>query len=150
MDRPTQMLLTFPEENLTAVAEILWDKAPRTCAGLVEAGPFSGKAHHGIYSGSECVLLLDRVLRLPPENATSKVKPGDVGFTWMAAGSGYGVRQDFAEICWFYDIDAEPRMWEGPVAVSIFARIPPPAEAFFAIGFRMRREGVKPLTIRFA
>jgi len=106
-------------------------------------------SHHGIYSGSECVFLLDRVLRLPAENATSKVRKGDVAFTWMAAGSAYGVGKDFAEICWFYDLDAEPRMWEGPVPVNVFARIVPPAEDFFAVCYRMRREGVKPLTVEF-
>lgn len=149
MNRPTRMALTFTAEKIMATAELLWDKAPKTCAALVEAGPFAGKSHHGIYSGSECVLLLDKLLKLPQEDATSKVTIGDVGFTWMAAGSSYGVKQDFAEICWFYDIDAEPRMWEGPAPVNIFAKLQPPAGDFYKMCFRMRREGVKPLTIRF-
>jgi hypothetical protein len=54
---------------------------------------------------------------------------------------------DFAEICWFYDLDAEPRMWEGPVPVSIFARIIEPANEFYAVCRRMRREGVKTLSM---
>jgi hypothetical protein len=109
--------------------------------------PLLGEAHHAIYSGSECCLLLPQVLRLAPENATSKVALGDIAFVWFAAGSAYGVTSDFGEMCWFYDLDAEPRMWGGPVTVNIFARIVEPADAFFAVCRRMRREGVKQLVV---
>lgn len=143
------MTLTFPTENVHAEAELLWHAAPETCKAIMELRAIAGTAHHGIYSGSECVLLLEKLLRLPPENATSKVTRGDVGFTWMAAGQAYGVTHDFAEICWFYDIDAEPRMWEGPVAVNLFARIKEPADDFYQVCRRMRREGIKPFRVDF-
>lgn len=147
MSRPNTIRLSFRDEEASAEARLLWREAPRTCEAIVAALPFSGETHHAIYSGSECVLLLDQVLRLPKENATSKTRRGDVAFTWMAAGSAYGVDEDFAEVCWFYDIDAEPRMWEGPVAVNIFARIVEPADAFYAVCRRMRREGMKPFAV---
>jgi hypothetical protein len=92
-------------------------------------------------------LVLPEVIRLAPENAYSKVTRGEVAFTWFAAGSAYGVARDFAEIIWFYDLDAEPRMWEGPVAVNVFARIVEPAEHFYSTCRRMRTEGVKPCQI---
>ena len=138
---------SFPAEGVSAEAELLWRAAPRTCEELVKLLPLQGTTHHAIYSGSECVLLLPTVLRLPPENATSNVKRGDIGFAWMAKGSSYGVTDDFAEICWFYDIDAQPRMWEGPVEVSLFARFVEPADPFYAVCRRMRREGIKPLHV---
>jgi len=139
--------LIFTEENVAAEAELLWESAPNTCESVVGTLPTCGTTHHAIYSGSECVLLLDRVLRLPEENATTEVTRGDVGFAWMAAGSHYGVEEDFAEVCWFYDIDVEPRMWKGPVPISVFARIVEPADEFYAVCRRMRREGVKPFRI---
>ena len=139
--------LSFSSERTTAFAELLWKEAPRTCDAISRLLPLSGVAHHAIYSGSECVMLLDKVLRLDPENASSNVSRGDVAFTWMAAGSSYGVNNDFSEICWFYDIDAQPRMSEGPVAVNIFARIVEPAMEFYAVCHRMRRDGIKPLKI---
>jgi len=134
---------TFPAEQVSADAELLWYQVPKTSAAITEAPPCRGTAHHGIYSGNECVLLLEEVRRLARENATAKVTRGEVAFTWMAAGSSYGVNSDFAEICWFYDIDAEPRMWEGPNPVNVFARVIAPDD-FYGLCLRMRREGVKP------
>jgi hypothetical protein len=144
---PPRLRLSFDGEGASAEAELLLNAAPRTCAAILELLPFSGMTHHAIYSGSECVLLLDTVPRLPPENATANTRRGDVAFTWMAAGSSYGVIADFAEICWFYDIDGAPRMWEGPTPVSVFARIIEPADAFYSVCRRMRREGVKPFRV---
>jgi hypothetical protein len=142
-----RLRLSFPDERAIAVADLLWNIAPKTCESISALLPLSGRSHHAIYSGSECVLLLDSVLRLKQENATSSVSRGDIGFTWMAAGSSYGVNRDFAEICWFYDLDAAPRMWEGPVSVNLFARIVGPAEEFYKACYRMRRDGAKSLEI---
>jgi len=140
----TQRLkLSFPDEQVSAMAEFLWNEAPITCENISGVLPLLGRAHHAIYSGSECVLLLDAVLRLEKENATSSVSRGDIGFTWMAAGSSYGVKSDFAEICCFYDLDAAPRMWEGPVTVNLFARIVGPADDFYAVCRQMRKDGTK-------
>jgi hypothetical protein len=107
----------------------------------------SGESHHAIYSGSEAVLLLPEMVRVEPENATSDVSTGDVGYTYFLAGSSKTVEEDFSEICWFYNWDARPSMWEGPAPVSIFAKITEGAEPFYAVCKRMRREGVKPLSI---
>ena len=147
---PKAIRLTFVEDAAAADAVLLWDKAPITCAAVVGLLPVRGTAHHAIYSGSECVQLLDDVPRIAHENATADVGKGQVAFTWMEAGSAYGVDRDFAEICWFYDIDAQPRMWEGVVEVNIFAEIIGDATAFYDVCRRMRREGVKPLNIEEA
>jgi hypothetical protein len=147
MNRPNAIRLRFTECGTAARALLLWDQAPNTCAAVVELLPSVGTAHHAIYSGSECVLLLSTTLPMATENATSKVTKGQVGFAFLAAGSSYGVDRDLTEVCWFYDIDAQPRMWEGPVDVNIFAEICEPADDFYAMCRRMRREGVKPFQI---
>lgn len=147
VSQPSELLFTFVEERVSARAKLLWGLAPETCSRVCSVLPSRRNAHHAIYSGSECVQVLENLIRCKLENATSSVSKGQVGFTWMAAGSSYGVDEDFAEICWFYDIDAAPRMWEGPVEVNIFAEFLSPAEDFFAVSRRMRREGVKPLQI---
>ena len=143
MTRSDTIRLSFPDERVAAEARLLWDRAPATCKAVLSLLPCAGPSHHGIYSGSECVFLLDTVLRIDKENATSDVSKGDVAFTWLAAGSGYGIEHDFAEICWFYDLDAQPRMWEGPVTVNVFARLLDPCDPFFQVCRNMRRDGVK-------
>jgi hypothetical protein len=147
MDRPEAIRLTFTQIGVSARAVLLWDEAPHTCKLVIGIMPVEGNAHHAIYSGSECVLLLDSPREIEKEHATSQVKKGEIGFAWLKAGSAYGVETDLAEICWFYDIDAQPRMWEGPVDVNIFAEIRDSAEPFYAECRRMRREGVKQIQI---
>src|SRR4051794_25174539 len=91
MDKPQAIDLTFVEERASARARLLWDKAPATCSAVLACCPSVGLAHHAIYSGSECVQILDQIPRIGPENAMVKVRKGLVAFTWMAAGSSYGV-----------------------------------------------------------
>lgn len=147
MSRTRQIQLVFPQEDVIAVADLLWNKAPQTCEAICERLPIQGPVHQAIYSGSESVMLLEEVLRLPQENARSEISRGEVGFAWLEAGSSYGVTEDFAEICWFYDVDARPSMWEGPVDVNVFAQIVEPADEFYQVCRRIRREGVKPAEI---
>jgi hypothetical protein len=139
--------MTFTKEGATAIAQLHWDEAPQTCEAICDRLPIEGPAHQAIYSGSESVVLLEEVLRLPKENARSEVRRGEVAFVWLEAGSSYGVNEDFAEICWFYDIDSRPSMWEGPVEVNVFAQIVEPADRFYRVCRRIRREGVKPVAI---
>jgi hypothetical protein len=111
--------------------------------------PALGSARHGIYSGSEVYLVLPGLLTPPREHATTIVGPGDVGFLTVEKGSGYGIEEDYSEVCWFYDLDATPSMPEGPIAVNVFARLYD-ADAFFAVCRRMRLEGAKRLGIAHA
>jgi hypothetical protein len=144
---PRQIRLTFAGEDVSAVADLLEEEAPRTCAAIWDALPAAGPAHHATYSGSECVFRLPELLKLEPENASAEVVPGDVAYTWFAAGQCYGVAEDFSEICWFYDRDAVPSMPEGPVPVSRFARIREGSDAFYRVCRRMRKEGIKALRV---
>lgn len=141
-----EIVLTFTDEGVSARATLLLAEAPSTCAALLERLPIEARAHHGIYSGSEIAMVLPELIREAPENARSDVHQGEIGFTWMERGSHHGVETDFAELCWFYDADARPSMWEGPVPVSIFARLDD-AEAFFAVCRKMRVEGAKNVRI---
>jgi hypothetical protein len=144
---PHQIRFTFLAEGVSAIADLLEEEAPTTCHALWERLPIAATAQHARYSGSEGVLLLPFSLRLAPENATSDVFPGDIGFTWFAPGSSYGVTEEITEICWFYDRDARPTMPEGPVPVNVFARFREGSEAFYQVSKRMAREGVKSLII---
>jgi uncharacterized protein DUF3830 len=143
---PHEIVLRFPDEGVAASARLLREQAPETCRAVMDALPAAGSARHGIYSGSEVYLVLPVLLAPPREHATTIVGPGDVGFLTVEKGSGYGIDEDYSEICWFYDLDATPSMPEGPIAVNLFARRYD-ADAFFAVCRRMRLEGAKSVEI---
>ena len=141
-----EIVFRFLDEDVAARASLLRDQAPETCDSVLDALPAAGLARHGIYSGSEVYLVLPVLLAPPCEHATTIVGPGDVGFLTVAKGSGYGIEEDYSEVCWFYDLDATPSMPEGPIAVNVFARLYD-ADGFFAVCRRMRLEGAKRLEI---
>jgi hypothetical protein len=138
---------TFLQTGESAEAVLRMGDAPVTCQTLLNRLPAAGVCHHAAYSGSEAVLILPEPLRIAPENATYEVHTGDIGFTWFAPGMAYGVTEEFAEICWFYDQDARPSMHEGPAPVNIFARFVGDPAAFYARSRAMRRSGITSLLI---
>jgi len=140
-----EIVFRFLDEGVAARA-LLHEQAPETCEAVLGALPAVGSARHAIYSGSEVYLVLPELLRPPREHATTIVAPGDVGFLTVEKGSGYGIEEDYSEVCWFYDLDATPSMPEGPIAVNVFARLYD-ADAFFAVCRRMRLEGAKRVEI---
>ena len=144
-----EIVFRFLDEDVAARAWLLRDRAPQTCAAVSAGLPASGLARHGIYSGSEVYLVLPVLLAPPREHATTIVGAGDVGFLTVEKGSGYGIEEDYSEICWFYDLDATPSMPEGPIAVNVFARLHD-ADAFFSLCRRMRLEGAKSVEIASA
>jgi hypothetical protein len=144
-----EIVFRFLDEDVAARAWLLRDQAPQTCAVVLGGLPASGLARHGIYSGSEVYLVLPVLLAPPREHATTIVGAGDVGFLTVEKGSGYGIEEDYSEICWFYDLDATPSMPEGPIAVNVFARLHD-ADSFFSLCRRMRLEGAKRLEIASA
>ena len=141
-----EIVFRFLDEGIAASARLLGERAAETCGAVLDVLPVSGVARHGIYSGSEVYLVLPVLLAPPRENATTVVGPGDVGFLTVGKGSGYGIEEDYSEVCWFYDLDATPSMPEGPIAVNVFARLYD-ADSFFAVCRRMRLEGAKRLEI---
>ena len=141
-----EIVFRFLDEDVAARARLLREQAPATCDAVLDALPVVGLARHGIYSGSEVYLVLPVLLAPPREHATTIVGPGDVGFLTVEKGSGYGIEEDYSEVCWFYDLDATPSMPEGPIAVNVFARLQD-AGTFHAVCRRMRLEGAKRLEL---
>ena len=145
-ERPSHILIGFPDEAVTARARLLWEDEPAVCAQVLASAPFQVQCHHAIYSGSEIAAVTPMLPQLPARTATSDIEVGDVAYAYLLAADHYGVTQDFAEICWFYDIDARPSMFNGPAKVSVFARLED-ADEFFTVCRRMRIEGAKQIRI---
>ena len=109
-----EIVFRFLDEGVAASARLLREReAPETCRVVLDALPAAGLARHGIYSGSEVYLVLPGLLAPPREHATTIVGPGDVGFLTVEKGSGYGIEENYSEVCWFYDLDATPSMPRG-------------------------------------
>ncbi len=144
--KPTHILIGFPDEGVNARARLLWEEDPAVCAQIAATAPFQVQCHHAIYSGSEIAAVTPMLPCIPVQTATSDIEVGDVAYAYLLAADHYGVSQDFAEICWFYDIDARPSMFNGPAQVSVFARLEE-ADEFFTVCRRMRLEGAKQIRI---
>ena len=139
--------LRFVEEGVAVQAELLERELPRTCGELLKHLPLESLATHARYSGSEVAILIDPCIRIDPENARHDVSPGDVAYVWLDGGDHYGEDSDVSEICWFYDKDAAPRMWEGLVRVNVFARMIGQTARFFEASADTRISGRKTLRI---
>ena len=60
--------LTYVATGESVVAELLDDEAPEVCRLVWEMLPVEGKTLHGMYSGAEVFVLLDKPVQHPPEN----------------------------------------------------------------------------------
>ena len=139
--------IRFVEEGAAARAVLLEEEMPRTCKELLKHLPLEGTATHARYSGSEVAMLLPNDVRIDREKATCAVVPGDVAYAWLSRDDHYGLDDDVSEIRWFYDRDAMPRMFEGPVRVNVFARIVGETDKFYEACADTRISGVKKVRI---
>ncbi|HUU42488.1 MAG TPA: DUF3830 family protein [Planctomycetota bacterium] len=139
--------IRFVDAGVAARAVLLMEEMPRTCKELLKHLPLEGTATHARYSGSEVATIISNDIRIEREKATCAVLPGDVAYVWLNRDDHYGLDSDVAEICWFYDRDARPQMFEGPVRVNVFARIVGETDKFYEMCADTRISGVKKVRI---
>ena len=145
---PRTLTFHIVELEATAVADLLEDRAPRTCDLIWRRLPLEGRLVHGMYSGPELFILLEGFPGVGPENQVSRPLPGDVGYFHQEAGLYATSPHEVAELVYVYDRGAAIKGAEGHDSwVNLFARFRPDgAEAFLAASKRARREG--PFTLR--
>ena len=61
--------LTYLDTPGGVVAEMLDDEAPTICQHIWELLPLEKQTFHGLYSGREVFMLLDKPKPMPPENS---------------------------------------------------------------------------------
>lgn len=147
--RPDRISVTFVEEQVSGLARLLWDEAPRTCEQVLRILPLEVQAVHAIYSGSEIALEVPQLPQFELENPTTNAQPGDIACVYLPAEDYYGIDQDLPEILWLYDSDARPGMFEGPVPIGVFARFDDLAP-IAAASMDMRVAGAKRVRIDVA
>src|SRR5438876_33604 len=95
--------LTYPTTGQSVLAEMLDDEAPEVCRIVWDMLPVEGKALHGMYSGAEVFLLLDKAVPHPPENLCQLPLPGEVLLFYDGSSSVANARRPIAEICLVYN-----------------------------------------------
>jgi hypothetical protein len=126
--------ISFPDEKVTAVADLLEADCPNTCEAIWRLLPLRIAAVHDIWSGHQILAHLDPGFVLPPENVLTYIPvPGDIFYYYRPShyfrGSPYG-RRESAEIGIVYDRDTRPQGPRGPHAVNLFANISANLEDF--------------------
>jgi hypothetical protein len=145
---PKTLTFHIVELEATAVADLLEDRAPRTCELIWDRLPLEGRLVHGMYSGPELFIILEGFPGVGPENQVSRPLPGDVGYFHQDSGLYASSPHEVGELVYVYDRGAAIKGAEGHDSwVNLFATLrPESAGAFLAASKRARREG--PFTLR--
>ncbi len=116
--------LTYVATGESVLAEMLDDEAPEVCRVVWELLPVEGKVLHGMYSGAEVFLLLDKAVPHPPENLCQLPLPGEVLLFTDTSSSVANSKKPISEICFIYNRGVVLRGPEGvPTHCSLFARV---------------------------
>ena len=80
MNNPERrILITLTKRNVSCVATLLYDVAPRTCEVVWESLPLESQVHHAKYARNEIYTLVPSFAESPDfENTTITPIPGDV------------------------------------------------------------------------
>ena len=81
--------ILFRKRNVRAIATLLDDVAPRTCAALWESLPLEGEVFHAKWANCEVYTLVPPLRSEPGrENQTVYPIPGDVGYFYTPESEG--------------------------------------------------------------
>jgi hypothetical protein len=123
--------------GVTFTARLLTDRAPRTCAALLKAVPFSGRAVHSTWSGN----MIHTLDELPLDvNATE----APVGFQYPGLVTYSPSRRELS-VCYG---DARYRHSAGPEYVTPVAEIQGDLGPVIEVAARLQFEGATPIALR--
>jgi hypothetical protein len=112
---PRHFEIRLERRGVGAVARLLDDAAPRTCAAVWDALPLSSQAYHGKYARNEVYQLVPGFAAVEPgpENTTITPIPGDLVYFSFAATelftASHGYREGHApsdlmvDLAYFYE-----------------------------------------------
>jgi hypothetical protein len=116
--------LSYPATGETVIAELLEAEAPQLCQMIWELLPLEHKAIHGMYSGAEIFVLLDKPQPAPNENLVQLPLPGELLYFYDNSRNVTNVRPEVAEVCFVYNRGVVLKGAEGvPTYCSLFARV---------------------------
>ena len=118
--------LSYVNTGASVIAEMLDDEAPAICQHVWQMLPIEKPTRHGLYSGQEVFVLLDKPMKLPPENLCQLPLPGELLYFFDDMLSvAYAQKSPISEIVFVYNRGVVLRGAEGvPTYCSLFARVP--------------------------
>lgn len=147
-----QIRLTFTESGESVIADLLDAEAPHICEAVWQMLPLEKTLIHGMYSGPEVFMVLDRPQDIPRENDVQLPLPGEILYFYDPGTSAGGGNRAVSEICVVYGRGVSLKQHDGvPTSASLFARIPGDWKhdwtEFAAACRRIRREKTSPMRI---
>lgn len=120
-----QIRLTFPETGESVVADLLEAEAPHVCEIIWNLLPLEKKMIHGMYSGPEIFMVLDKPQPVPLENCVQLPLPGELLYFYDPGTGAAGGNRAVSEICLAYSRGVALKQHEAaPAFACLFARIP--------------------------
>jgi hypothetical protein len=135
------------ERGGTVAAELLEEKAPKTCRAVLKALPSEHPMIHAMWAGEE--IFFDGVPlpeHLEFENETNEVEPGDVAVIATPGHRGLAAK-GITSFCIFYGKSRPRKGVDQTVDVNVFAKIRS-LEEITRISRRIRKEGAEKARIR--
>ena len=127
------------ETGVQAVAELLEDAAPRTCAALWQMleTPIEQNGVHAMWSGREVMTYVPEENRgdidptaIGVENATVYPAPGDVLWAFFPGGRMWGFKEDGWDLAFVYGPETRIYIPAGMAPMNVWARIVEGLEGF--------------------
>jgi Protein of unknown function (DUF3830) len=119
-----QIRLTFPETGESVVADLLESAAPHICDLVWSMLPLEKKMIHGMYSGPEVFMVLDRPQAVQMENDVQLPLPGELLYFFDPGTSAGGGNKAVSEICVVYSRGVSLKQHDAvPTFACVFARI---------------------------
>jgi hypothetical protein len=143
----TKIIINF-EKGGSLTADLLLDKARKTCEAILDALPVSSEVLHAQYAGSE-IYFEDFPAKddVPFENATSRMDE-NMFLTNKHPGGilAYYPNPKVKSFCIVYGEIVPRRLVDVEIALNIFAEIIEKEKAI-ELGSRVRRSGMEKVTI---
>ena len=148
---PRRITLSFPEESISALAELLEDEASVTSHFIWDHLPVENKTVHGMYSGREVFVMVDPPTAVKPENLVNLPLSGEILYFYQEGGVYIEADNPYAEICVIYGRSVQLKGEGGiPTFANLFARMVGDWSEFADVCRRVRYEGPKLLRIERA
>jgi hypothetical protein len=143
-----RIVFSFPDDGVSAEAELLEEAAPATCRLVWERLPIENRTLHGMYSGREVFVMVDPAQAVAAENLVNLPLPGEVLYFHQEGGVFVEADDAYAEVCVIYGRGVQLRGEGGaPTFANLFARLIGDWSAFAEICRRVRSEGPRRLHI---